>query len=68
VSLVSSAPSIHLVNFTTSLENPIYQDIDDATLLALAAPRIPVLVRLGSDSAELVFVSDKPTEQRPDTP
>jgi hypothetical protein len=68
LSLVSSTPSIDLVTVGTSLEVPTYQDIDDATLLALAAPKTPVLVRLDSHSAELVFVSDTDTADRRDTP
>ncbi len=56
--LVSSSASPNVVSVETSSNAPIYQDIDDATLLALAAPRPAVLVRLGPHSAQLIFVPE----------
>jgi hypothetical protein len=52
-SLVSSASTIAIVS--TRLEPRGFQQIDDAQLLALAAPRPALLVRLGPQSAELIF-------------
>ena len=58
VNVVSSVPSPHVDAFGTRASDPIYTDVDDNTLLALTAPRPAILVRLGPNSAELVFVPD----------
>ena len=51
--IVVSAPNAGLISTVSS--EPILHEIGDADLLALAAPRAAVLVRLGPHSAELVF-------------
>ncbi len=52
-----------VASVSTKAEARAFQEIDDATLLSLAAPNAAVLVRLGPHSAELVFVPPKVAEQ-----
>jgi hypothetical protein len=49
---------------STAAEPRSFQEIDDATLLSLAAPNSPVLVRLGPHTAELVFAQPPGAEPR----
>ena len=56
-SVVSSGSNFAAVS--TRLEPDGFQEITDAQLLALAAPRPAVLVRLGPQVAELVFAEPK---------
>ena len=57
-SVLLSAPSNAILSFATSARGHSYSEIDDATLLSLAAPEKAILVRLAPHSAELVFVPD----------
>ena len=61
-SVVLSASTVASVS--TAEEPRTFQEIDDATLLSLAAPNSPVLVRLGPHTAELVFARPPGAEPR----
>ena len=61
-SIVSSAPNAVLV--ATVPSQHLAREIDDDDLLALAGPRPAVLIRLGPDSADLVF-TPPPAQDNP---
>ena len=64
--VVSSTKSQTVVALHTIPGEPVYTDVDDNALLAMAAPSPAILVHLGPHNAELVIVSDARQQAAPE--